>query len=85
MLVRQGDCSTVREGGPPELHRDASGCLTLTVTFFTLYGEDKSVTGTGSAGVETRIFHAEQTTMPLPGGKNLLECDAWNRLICLTT
>ena len=71
VLVRQGDCSTVREGNPPELRRDASGCLTLTVTFYTLFGEDTSVTGTGSAGVETRILHAEETTMPLPGGKNL--------------
>jgi hypothetical protein len=71
VLVRQSSCSTVRGGSPPELHRDTTGCLTLTVTFITLFGEDTSVTGTGSAGVETRILHADTTTMPLPGGKNL--------------
>jgi len=71
VLVRQGTCSTVRGGSPPELHRDASGCLTLTVTFFTLFGEDTSITGTGSAGVETRILHSDETTMPIPGGRNL--------------
>ena len=68
---RQGTCSTVRDGAPPELHRDAQGCLTLVVTFFTLFGEDTSVTGTGSAGVETRVMHSELTTMPFPSGRNL--------------
>ena len=87
VLVRQGSCSTVRDGSPPELHRDASGCLTLTITFITLFGEDTSVTGTGSAGVETRILHTDSTTMPLPGGKNLTlnatcRCgDGWARWI----
>ena len=87
VLVRQGSCSTVRDGSPPELHRDASGCLTLTITFITLFGEDTSVTGTGSAGVETRILHADTTTMPLPGGRNLTlnatcRCgDGWARWI----
>jgi len=87
VLVRQGGCSTVRSGSPPELHRDASGNLTLTVTFITLFGEDTSVTGTGSAGAETRILHADTTTMPLPGGRNLTlnatcRCgDGWARWI----
>ena len=87
VLVRQGSCSTVRSGSPPELHRDSSGNLTLTVTFITLFGEDVSVTGTGSAGVETRILHADTTTMPLPGGMNLTlnatcrSADGWARWI----
>ena len=87
VLVRQGGSSTVRGGSPPELHRDPSGCLTLTLTFVTLFGEDTSVTGTGSAGVETRILHTDVTTMPLPGGKNLTlnatcRCgDGWARWI----
>jgi len=87
VLVRQGSCSTVRSGSPPELHRDPSGCLTLTITFITLFGEDTSVTGTGSAGVETRILHTDTTTMPLPGGKNLTlnatcRCgDGWARWV----
>jgi hypothetical protein len=87
VIVRQGTCSTVRGGSPPELHRDIFGCLTLTVTFYTLFGEDTSVTGTGSAGVETRILHSDETTMPIPGGKNLTlnatsRCgDGWARWI----
>lgn len=87
VLVRQGGSSTVRDGSPPELHRDADGCLTLTVTFYTLFGDDTSLTGTGSAGVETRIIHAENTTMPFASGKNLTltgtsRCgDGWERWV----
>jgi hypothetical protein len=87
VLVLQGSCSTVRGGSPPELHRDASGNLTLTVTFITLFGEDTSLTGSGSAGVETRILHADTTTMPLSGGMNLTlnatcRCgDGWARWV----
>ena len=71
VLVRQGTCSTVIEGSPPELHRDPQGNLTLTVYLYTLYGDMAAITGTGSAGIETSVQHTELTTMPFPGYQNI--------------
>jgi hypothetical protein len=87
VLVRQGTCSTVREGRAPELRRDERGNLTLTVSLYTLYGEAASITGTGSAGVETRIVHTEETIMPFPTYQNITlnattgHGDGWARWI----
>jgi len=87
VLVRQGTSSTVREGAPPVLDRDAQGCLTLTVSLFSLFGEATSVTGTGSAGVETSIIHTEATMIPFPSAKNITlngstsHGDGWARWI----
>jgi hypothetical protein len=71
VIIGQGTCSTVRDAVAPEIHRNEYGCLTLLVNFFSLFGDSSYITGSGSAGVETRVLHTEQAELPLPGGKNI--------------
>jgi len=71
IIIGQGTCSTVREGVAPEIHRNEFGCLTLLVSFYSLFGDSAYITGSGSAGVETRVLHTEQAELPLPGSKNI--------------
>lgn len=71
VLVRQGSSSSIREGMPPRFHRDERGCLTLSMSFYAIFGETTSITGTGSAGVETRVVHTEETNIPFPAPRNL--------------
>jgi len=71
VLVRQGLCSTMRDGTAPRFHRNESGCLTLSMSFYAIFGEATSITGTGSAGVETRVVHTEETIIPFPAPRNL--------------
>ncbi len=71
VLVRQSTRSTVRDGTPPRFSRTENGCLTLSMSFYAMFGEATSITGTGSAGVETRVAHAEETIIPFPAPRNL--------------
>jgi len=71
VLVRQGTCSTVREGAAPRFHRDERGCLTLSMSFYAIFGEATSITGTGSAGIEIRVVHTEETIIPFPAPRNI--------------
>jgi hypothetical protein len=71
VLVRQGTSSTVREGTAPRFHRIENGCLTLSLSFYAIFGEATSITGTGSAGVETRVAYTEETLIPFPAERNL--------------
>jgi len=71
VLVRQGSSSTVREGAAPRFQRLENGCLTLSMSFYAVFGEAVSITGTGSAGVETRVAYTEETLIPFPSPRNL--------------
>jgi len=71
VIVRQGTCSTVREGTPPRLVRAEGGDLTMRVSFYALYGDTTQITGTGSAGIETRVVHTEETIIPFPSPRNV--------------
>ncbi|MEM3043356.1 MAG: hypothetical protein QXD84_07415 [Thermoplasmata archaeon] len=85
VLVHQEGHSTVREGPAPEFKRDRWGSLTLTIPLYALFGEGVSVTGAGSAGVETRVLHYEETLIPFPGERNVTlnattrHADGWLR------
>jgi len=61
----------LRDGTAPRFHRNESGCLTLSMSFYAIFGEATSITGTGSAGVETRVVHTEATIIPFPAPRNL--------------
>ncbi|MGQ9581976.1 MAG: hypothetical protein ACUVV6_00480 [Thermoplasmatota archaeon] len=85
VLVRQEGRSTLRDGPAPEFRRDAWGCLTMAISLYALFGETMELTGSGSAGVETRILHYEETIIPFPTGKNVTlnattrHADGWLR------
>ena len=87
VLVRQGRSSTVREGTPPAFQRVENGCLTVSMSFYAIFGEATSITGTGSAGVETRVVRTEETVIPFPAPRNLtlnastVHGDGWARWI----
>ncbi len=71
VLVRQGQSSSVRDGTSPAFRRAENGCLTVSMSFYALFGEATSITGTGSAGVETRVIRTEETVMPFPAPRNI--------------
>ncbi|MBM4248240.1 MAG: hypothetical protein FJ149_02165 [Euryarchaeota archaeon] len=71
VIVRQGTCSTFREGSEPRFSRDGNGALNVHFSIYALYGDSAQITGTGSAGIETRVVHTEETVIPFPSNRNI--------------